>query len=154
MRKQYFSSLRQGSLLQASLAGSSCLLSLGAFLSFIWLTHYLPYSSASVCLRFWGNRSTGGMRPGRLLIGSTTNESLPVVIPFRCLFCATVDGCYPPETFLDGWTVEQGCSQASLSASLRDCGLFTFWSSPLSCVGLVIVTMGPSHLRPLILLDQ
>jgi Resolvase, N terminal domain len=32
--------------------------------------------------------------------------------------------------------------------------LSPFWSSLLSCVGLVTVTMGPSHLRPLILLDQ
>src|SRR5487761_485805 len=66
------------------------------------------------------------MRPGRLLTVSTSDESHSMVIPFRCLFYASVDGCCPPETFLDRLssgtgllTVEsQICSEALRSHSL------------------------------------
>jgi hypothetical protein len=43
----------------------------------------------------------------------------------------------------------------SRSPEMREqCGLSTIWSSLLSCVGLFMMTMGPSHLRPLIGFDQ
>src|SRR2546427_5229508 len=76
------------------------------------------------------------MRPGRLLTGSTTNESSPVVIPFRCLFCAAVDGCCPPETFLDGMNRENKLYSQSCSEGSEHAVSLPFWASLLSCVGL------------------
>src|SRR6266567_4648355 len=76
------------------------------------------------------------MRPGRLLIGSTTNESGTVVIPFRCLFCATVDGCSPPETFLERMNRENKLYSQSCSEVSEHAVSFPFWASRLSCVGL------------------
>jgi hypothetical protein len=78
--------LRQGSLCQLSLSGSSgsFRFTLGAFVSVILL---VPLSSQSLCrrwhiqgitpgLRFFGNPSLKCMRPGRLLSVSTVNESI------------------------------------------------------------------------------
>jgi hypothetical protein len=77
-----------------------------------------------------------------------------VVIPFRCLFYADVRWVLSTGD-LPEWNeqTEQICSQ-SCPHILGACSLITLWSSLLSCVGLVTVTMGPLHLRPLILLDQ
>ena len=77
-----------------------------------------------------------------------------MVIPFQCLFYAYLRWVLSTGD-LPEWNeqTEQICSQ-SCSHPLGACGLIPFWSSLLSCVGLVIVTMGPLHLRPLILLDQ
>jgi len=87
-------------------------------------------------------------RPGRLLIVSTTDESQPMVIPFRCLFCAPLDGCYPPETFLDEMSSRTKTTHSRASTDYRSAAVsFPFWASLLSCVGLCTVTMGPSHLR-------
>jgi len=95
------------------------------------------------------------MRPGRLLSVSTITESRPVVIPFRWLFYATLDGCYPAETRLQ--RVNRGNypahSRARVTCESMAVSL-PFWSSLLSCVGLFMMTMGPSHLRPLIGFDQ
>src|SRR5205807_5878080 len=68
MRKQCFSSLRQGILFQASLEGSTCAAaSSGAFLFAIRLTLFLPYNRVHVSispgfpgsLGFLNNLSTG-----------------------------------------------------------------------------------------------
>ncbi len=78
-----------------------------------------------------------------------------MVIPFRWLFCATVDGCYPPETLLK--RVSKGNHPAhsrALATSESTAVSLPFWSSLLSCVGLFMMTMGPSHLRLLIGFDQ
>src|SRR6185437_13258705 len=101
MRYTYCSSFRQGKLCQASLSGSRSHMFLGAFLSAIILARYLPYICAYVSISagfpsgvsFLGNRSIGGIRPDRLLTRSTTHESHPLIIPFRCLFSAPLDGC-------------------------------------------------------------
>jgi hypothetical protein len=78
-----------------------------------------------------------------------------MVIPFRCLFCAPLDGCYPPETFLDAHEQQnKDCSQSRLNGELRRCDLVPLWASLLSCVGLCTVTMGPSHLRRLVVFDE
>src|SRR5271157_503324 len=112
MRYTCCSNLRQGSLFQASLSGSGVGLTLGAFLSFILLTRYLPYSSVYVCLssgfprgfRFLNNLSRG--RIGwYLLVVSTINKNVTLVSPFQWLFCASLDGCYSPGVFTDGPTV-------------------------------------------------
>ena len=95
------------------------------------------------------------MRPGRLLIVSTADESHVMVIPFRCLFCAPVDGCYPPETFLDGMSRRTRTAHSRASTIRWGAAVsFPFWASLLSCVGLCMVTMGPSHLRPLAVFGQ
>src|SRR5947209_14321713 len=68
MRKQCFSSLRQGILFQASLEGSACMVGFsGAFLFAIRLTLFLPYNRVHVSLSsgfprgfcFLNNLSTG-----------------------------------------------------------------------------------------------
>src|ERR671939_51870 len=99
MRYTCCSNLRQGSVRQASLVGSTdCWLSCRAFLFAIRLTQYLPYSRTHVCISvsfphgvgFLGHRSTRSIGWHRLTV-STTDESPFVVPPFRCLFCATLD---------------------------------------------------------------
>src|SRR5258708_37791410 len=97
MRYTCCSNLRQGSLRQASLVGSTGFwLSCRAFLFAIRLTQYPPYSRTHVSISvsfphgvgFLGHRSTGGIGWHRLTV-STADESVPVVPPFRWLFCAT-----------------------------------------------------------------
>src|SRR2546423_12182327 len=80
------------------------------------------------------------MRPGRLLTGSTTNESSPVVIPFRCLFCATVDGCCPPETFLNGMSRRNKSAHSHVPLNLGSCGLVPFLGKPA-----ILRWLGHSH---------
>ena len=78
-----------------------------------------------------------------------------MVIPFRWLFYAPLDGCYPPETLLK--RVSRGNYPAHHRAlvTYESAAVpLPFWSSLLSCVGLFMITMGPSHLRPLIGFDQ
>ena len=72
------------------------------------------------------------MRPGRLLIVSTTNESSSVVIPFQCLFCATLDWVLSTGD-LPEWVEqkEQICSQSCFSDVLRHSGLITVLVKPL-----------------------
>src|SRR5712692_8716341 len=94
------------------------------------------------------------MRPGRLLIGSTTNESCPVVIPFRCLFCAAVDGCCPPETFLDGMNRENKLYSQSCSEVSEHAVSFPFGQACYPVLACRMVTMGQSHLRLLTLVGQ
>lgn len=78
-----------------------------------------------------------------------------MVIPFQCLFCVPLDGCYPPETFLDEMSSRTRTAHSRASEKFRGSTVsFPFWASLLSCVGLFIVTMGPSHLRLLARFDE
>src|SRR5258708_8860029 len=61
------------------------------------------------------------MRSGHLLIVSTTDESTSVVSPFRCLFCVSVDGCCPPNTFLDGLDSGTRCLTGPCSSDKEWC---------------------------------
>lgn len=111
MRYTCCSNLRQGSMRQASLEGSAVSgFSFSAFLSAIVLVHYLPYSSAYVCISPGFPRSIGflGNRPTvcigwYLLIASTSNGSNTVVPPFHLFVLRFFQiGCYPPDTLLNG----------------------------------------------------
>src|SRR5438128_3932449 len=120
MRYTCCSNLRQGSLRQASLVGSTNFwLSCRAFLFAIRLTQYLPYSRTHVSISvsfphgvgFLGHRSTEGIGWHRLIV-STTDEGRSVVPPFRCLFGAPLDWVLSTDSLLG--CVEQSDNPAPL----------------------------------------
>src|SRR5712691_5809520 len=103
MRKQCCSSFFQGTLFQASLVlpfGSD-----GAFLSFILLIFYLPYSRVHVSISSGFPRGISLLdhRPARdvgwhLLVQSTSVTRVLLRFPrSNLLFCVTVDACLSTE---------------------------------------------------------
>jgi hypothetical protein len=77
-----------------------------------------------------------------------------MVIPFQCLFCAPLDGCCPPEIFLNEMSRRVQSAHSRVQRMGRTLRSRPFWASLLSCVGLCLVTMGPSHLRLLAVFDE
>jgi len=71
------------------------------------------------------------MRPGRLLIVSTNNKNHPEVIPFRCLFCATLDWVLSTGD-LPEWNEQSEQKLPPVTTShLKSCGLFPFLVKPI-----------------------
>ncbi len=78
------------------------------------------------------------MRPGRLLIGSTANESSSVVIPFQCLFLRSLRWVLSTGD-LPGWDEQKNkdCSQSCLNDPSGHCGLLPVLGKPLILCRLV-----------------
>jgi len=141
MRKQCCSSFFQGTRFQASLAlpcGSG-----GAFLAFIWLTFYLPYSRVHVSISSGFPRGIGfldhrlaGDIGWHLLAPSTCFARVFLRFPrSTLLFCATVDACLSTE-HLPEWAEKGERSFPTVQHCCWRCQ-YHFWSSLLSYVGLV-----------------
>jgi hypothetical protein len=156
MRKQCCSSLRQGMLFQASLSGSSGGLILGAFL-FCHPTHTSSFHIIVPTLAYPGHY------PRRWLFRQSCSRvacSLDTYSPYRpsmrahrgvIPFQRSVLRCFRP-VLSTGLVVSE--HEDSRNASCTAMGFIaasTIWSSLLSSVGLVPLTMVQTYIRLLVI---